>query len=1085
MPKYLITSILFFFAIILVRGQQIINHGILPFVQNYTVEDYKAARQNFDVTQDGLGLMYFANSDEAVLVFDGSQWQRITVPNNSVFSVEADSNTVYVGARNDFGYLKHTADYGLVYQSLLDKVPSRYRSFGNVWQITISPDSQVIYFSPYIIFFYDRDTIRLIHIDSIDVKSLFLRMFNVRNHIYFTLKYRGIYRLVDDTLQYIAGTDTLWDLMAMLPYKNKSVLLYSFYKGFFVYDGKQFKHLQTDLDGFLKQNIYRAIDIKNRYYVFALISGGVLITDHNLVPVQFLNVNTGLYNDKVQNLYLDNQNNLWLALDNGIATVQLFTPFTVFDKNYGFSKSTKIFSALPFDRYLFVANSDGLFWRPWPEYENKIQPFVKFKLVEGVSQKTFTLRTIDDKVFGVNDLGLYYVQDFRAYYLSKIRGLINFIRLKSAPNVIIGVKDALQLFEKTGGKWVSRGIIKNFKEPLRYIAEDPHGFIWGSEKTAGVYRIYLNDSHDSVVKVVHYNSQAGLHGLKSQFKNFVFPVKNNVIFATVNGLYRYNYRSDSFVPIEKLNRLLGQNREVNLIYQDSAGNYWIRRLVKQKDNKYWELDLLKRVDTGYVLIDRPFYPFRNKIFSISQISRHQYIIGSEGRFILYDDRVKFDFTAKFPTYLRMVKLLANDSVLFRGFARQSNVKNDVPILPYKFNDLRFVFSAGYYSNPKNVEYSYYLEGYDESWSPWVKENIKEYSNLPAGNYTFYVRSKNIYDQYGTTASFSFIIRPPWYLTIWAFFLYIILAALLVWLIVYLYTLRLRRQKEYLEEQVRLRTIEIEKQKQEIEAQRDLLAKQNEEIKRKNKDITASIEYAKRIQTAMLPLEETISKYLPEHFIFFKPRDIVSGDFYWFAYKNGKIIIAAVDCTGHGVPGAFMSMIGAEILNTIVLTNGITDPAKILNLLNVYIRTALKQDTTDNQDGMDVALCVIDRQAEVVEFAGAKNPLIYIDKNHQLHKIRGDRQSIGGYQYTKIVSFTKHVIPIDPPMWFYIFSDGYQDQFGGPGRPSKFLTTNFYALLHRIHQLPMKEQKRILEETFEQWKNGHSQTDDILVIGFKL
>ncbi len=236
---------------------------------------------------------------------------------------------------------------------------------------------------------------------------------------------------------------------------------------------------------------------------------------------------------------------------------------------------------------------------------------------------------------------------------------------------------------------------------------------------------------------------------------------------------------------------------------------------------------------------------------------------------------------------------------------------------------------------------------------------------------------------------------------------------------------------------------------------------------------------------MLPLEETISQYLPEHFIFFKPRDIVSGDFYWFAYKNGKIIIAAVDCTGHGVPGAFMSMIGAEILNTIVLTNGITDPAKILNLLNVYIRTALKQDTTDNQDGMDVALCVIDRQAEVVEFAGAKNPLIYIDKNHQLHKIRGDRQSIGGYQYTKIVSFTKHIIPIDPPMWFYIFSDGYQDQFGGPGRPTKFLTTNFYALLHKIHQLPMKEQKRILEETFEKWKNGYSQTDDILVIGFKL
>ncbi len=1081
--RLIITIILFLLPLAGI-AQQIPNKGMLSFIQNYTVEDYKAARQNYDITQDDRGLIYVANTDEAVLVFDGTQWERISVPNSPVLSVENIDGKIYVGAINDFGYLSQTQDYGLVFRSLLDKVPETFRSFGKVWQIARAADSSVVYFSRYALFFYKNDNLKIIYIDSIDRKSLFLRMFPVNDDLYFTLKYKGLYKLQGDSLIYIKGTDSLWDLMAMLPYKNGKLLIYSFYKGFYTYDGKKFEQLTTPWDEFLKQNIYKAITIKNKYYAFALFSGGVLITDFNLRPVQKIDVNSGLFNDKVFSMFLDNQDNLWLALDNGVATVKLFTPFTVFGKNYGFQKSTKILSALLLNDTLFVANSDGLTWKHWTGFEDKTRPVEPFEFVQGVNQKTYLLHNVDNKVFGVNDFGLYYLSDLQPVYLTRERALITFIRLESNPDIIIGARDALQLFVKQDGKWKFKSGIKPFKEPLRYIAEDPHGFLWGSEKTAGVYKFYLNENYDSIVKIVHYNTKSGLHGLPEQFKNFVFRLKDRVIFATTDGFYGYDYQNDRFYPLDSLNALLGENREINLVYQDWNGNLWIRRLVHDGGNKNWELDLIKHTDSGYVLINKPFYPFKNKIFSISQIDRHNYIIGSEGGFILYNSRLKTGKPRKFHTYIRLVKLLATDSVIYRGFADQGQSKEAIPQLPYKFNDLRFVFSAGYYADPKQVQYSFYLKNYEDNWSPWTNENIKEYSNLPAGSYTFYVKARTTSGEQGTIAEYSFVIRPPWYLTPWALMLYFILAVLLVWLIVYLYTLRLRKQKEYLEEQVRLRTIEIEEQKRKIEAQRDLLAKKNEEIQRKNKDITASIEYAKRIQTAMLPLEETISKYLPEHFILFRPRDIVSGDFYWFAYKDGKIIIAAVDCTGHGVPGAFMSMIGAEILNTIVLTNGVTDPAQILNMQNTYIRTALKQDTTDNQDGMDMALCVIDKEAGIVEFAGAKNPLIYIDKYHQLHRIKGDRQSIGGYQYTKRVSFTKHTIVIDSPMWFYIFSDGFQDQFGG-NPPTKFLTKNFYELLHRIHTLPMDEQKRILEQTLEEWKNGYNQTDDILVIGFKL
>jgi len=331
--------------------------------------------------------------------------------------------------------------------------------------------------------------------------------------------------------------------------------------------------------------------------------------------------------------------------------------------------------------------------------------------------------------------------------------------------------------------------------------------------------------------------------------------------------------------------------------------------------------------------------------------------------------------------------------------------------------------------------------------------------------------------------------------------------------------RLRKQKEHLEQLVKERTIEItikntelEQQKEEImaqrdeiearnselytknaelaekniqiEAQRDKLSETNKIIQDKNKNITASITYAKRIQEAMLPLREKIDQALNENFILFKPRDIVSGDFYWFATKNDKIIYTAVDCTGHGVPGAFMSMIGSEILTTIV-SQGITTPAEILDLKNKYVRTALKQEQTENQDGMDMSLCTIDKRTKIVEWAGAKNPLIYI-KNNELFHLKGDMQSIGGHQMTKAEKkFTNYEVSYaDAPTYFYTFTDGYQDQFGGD-KSRKFMVKRLKEILLEVHQKPMEEQRRALDFHIEEWMKDVDQTDDILVIGFKL
>lgn len=312
------------------------------------------------------------------------------------------------------------------------------------------------------------------------------------------------------------------------------------------------------------------------------------------------------------------------------------------------------------------------------------------------------------------------------------------------------------------------------------------------------------------------------------------------------------------------------------------------------------------------------------------------------------------------------------------------------------------------------------------------------------------------------------------------------------------------------------------QNDEIVLQRDEIENKNKElegalvqIKEQNHNITSSINYAQRIQQAMLPSENNLKRFLPESFILFKPREIVSGDFYWFSdvnsnsilnqYQfnenednedldeieikkriNNEFIISAVDCTGHGVPGAFMSMIGFNLLNTIV-SKGIVEADLILNELHKSIRLALKQYKNDNRDGMDIALCVINKERNKIEYAGAKNPLIYI-QNNKITRIKADRKAIGGLQIvTKEPKreFTKNILEITEPTWCYIFSDGYADQFGGKEN-FKFMSENFENLLLQIHQKPMCEQKIILDKTIEEWKGAkNKQTDDILVIGFKL
>lgn len=271
----------------------------------------------------------------------------------------------------------------------------------------------------------------------------------------------------------------------------------------------------------------------------------------------------------------------------------------------------------------------------------------------------------------------------------------------------------------------------------------------------------------------------------------------------------------------------------------------------------------------------------------------------------------------------------------------------------------------------------------------------------------------------------------------------------------------------------------------LQNQNKTIQQQSEVITKINQDWQSSVTYAKRIQEAMLPHRQNIGLFLSEYFIYFRPKDIVSGDIYWFYQIDAfRAILACVDCTGHGVPGAFMSMLANASLSKIVENQGITNPSEILNQLHLEVVNNLNQNTTENRDGMEMNVCLIDKQHKTVTFAGAVNPIICVE-NGNLTEIKGDKLPIGGMQLDEIRNYTSHTIEIKPNANFYIFTDGYQDQFGGD-KDKKFMIKRMRTMFLANHNKSMEEQEQAIETTMKNWmENSVQQIDDMLVVGFRV
>ncbi|MBA3971031.1 MAG: SpoIIE family protein phosphatase, partial [Bacteroidetes bacterium] len=603
--------------------------------------------------------------------------------------------------------------------------------------------------------------------------------------------------------------------------------------------------------------------------------------------------------------------------------------------------------------------------------------------------------------------------------------------------------------------------------------------VWIATK-GGIFKI------DKVARsTVHFTTESGLtHNNINQ----VIMGENNLVWVATHSNYISNINQEG--DVENIQIYDGSELiNVSGIAEDNKGTIWISTLgngvfvLKNKVvSKYTVAQGLKSNYCYSIVQDGSGNIWTGHRLGLSRIktATNEINVFDKNEGVLGDCNFTASFTdtdgftwfgttlgvAKFdphkdiknitPPIINITSFKLNDKEL--DYTRDT-------ILPYDNYRLRIDFVGITFKSNTNILFQYKLEGYDAEWSDKTNSPFAQYGKLNEGEYTFLLRAFNN-DGVSNQSPFSIkiVIAAPLWKRPW----FIILCIALVLYSFYLW-LKFRERNH--------RQFELQLQKALNAKTREVVA-QKEEIEKKNKDITDSIRYAKRIQDAILPDLSALKKIVPESFIFFQPRDIVSGDFYWFKKYGDLLILVCADATGHGVPGAFMSMIGSTLLKDIVSRKGIDSPAFSLALLDEEIKILLKQTEGEHhqtQDGVDVIICEVNLKTHFVRIASTKRPVI-IAKDNELLTLKKENTETQQYE-TKDIQLKKGDT-------IYMFTDGYPDQFGGDAG-KKIKISSIKTILSDINTLPMAKQEMIIENHFNKWKGGFEQIDDVLFIGLKL
>ena len=560
----------------------------------------------------------------------------------------------------------------------------------------------------------------------------------------------------------------------------------------------------------------------------------------------------GIQNNTILSIYSDNDNNLWLGLDNGIDFIKVSSPmsFLYTKKEIGAG-----YTSLIFNNILYLGTNQGLFSKEWFEDENPLDQQCEFKLVENTKGQIWNLANIDGTLFCGHNNGIYIIEKDRARLISEVEGGWIFLQLPDYPdNVIAGTYTGLILFEREAGypkSWKFKSVINGFAESCREMKVDKEGSIWMSHAYKGVYRIKLNDKLDTITDIKYFNSASGL---PSDFGNTILKFKDEVIVSTVNGFYKYHEPQDNFEQYNYFNDIFGGRQKINKIFTDSNGDFWYFG-----ENGLFVLK--KNYDGTYNIEQIPFNYLRGTFIStfesIYQINHNNFIISTEDGFVHFDPSILRQYNKSFRTLLRKVEIL-HDSVLFGGTFIDTNKiiipgrpENQIDYINHKYNSIRFSISAPFYESKNNIQFSYYLQEFDDGWSGWTDNTSREYTNLAQGDYIFRAKARNVFNIESDESVYQFVVLPPWYRSKWAYLGYLIFIVSLVLIFIRILVARIEKEKEkvkdkkdrqlreqkekYMQESLiaEQQIISLKNEKLEIEVQRN-----KAELESKSKELAA-------------------------------------------------------------------------------------------------------------------------------------------------------------------------------------------------------------------------------------------------------
>jgi serine phosphatase RsbU (regulator of sigma subunit)/ligand-binding sensor domain-containing protein len=1097
-----------------------------PDIINYSSQITRGPEYNWSIVVDKSNVVYLGNDTKGIIRFDGHNWSVIPVRKEPVIRVLhiARDGVIYVGGSYEFGYLQPEGNGTIKYVSISSrfdntatdstekKMPGQDKSLksvpiGQILSI-ISRGSQIYFEGQESLFIYDAaiDSVKYINLRKYGLVQV-ITMAEVNNRIILSDNVSGLFELKDDKPVPLRGGEffAMKQLRVIMPDKDSNLFIGTYTEGVYLLDLKTGKVSNSVLEPALNEKLktaqlYTSVDLHTGERLLATTQDGIFIIDkdHKLIG-KWDNKTTDMADNSVTAFYLGNNpgSELWFSSNGYVSKAYVGLPFTGISPRTGFKGSLN--SVINFEGTIYLSSDLGLF----ASYTS-IDGTQAFKRVGDINKSVYSLcigNSGNNKfLLAGTNMGLYQIlSDGRIILVDEQ------IQYSGAPqHDIYSLRSVIQSAKFPGRFYLgmeAKGIvILDYNEKGWRFVKQVKSAIQGNVQslleneagdlfifTALPMGIFKLSPQDTVP--VEFTSK---DGLPEASINGISKINGNIVATTGKGLLKYDIETHLWVPYDNL--LGGYTKDLFCkdIIQDNDGDIW---LTTQEDKIH---EIFFRKDSA------GFKPYKGPLNPLPNVDKYdfRYLEGrywmTKSKSIYVIDKNKIFYEQPSVSALLNKVVIGEDSLLmnttfYRTLPDKKNVVSadnrakPVPQIRFKYNSVSFSWTMPYYIEEEATLYSYKLEGLDKGWSKWDKLFYKDYTYLPFGKYTFRVKAKTSTGIESKEAVFEFSILKPWYFTTVMIILYFLGFVALIIIIIMAYTRKLKNENIRLEGIVAERTAVVVKQKEELES---------------------SIHYASRIQMALLPSEAILSQNLKNYFILFKPRDIVSGDFYWMTKKENRLYIVAADCTGHGVPGAFMSLLGMSFLDEIIDKVGSPRADQILSELRLHVTESLKQSGGDDEakDGMDMALLVIDFNVSKIEFSGAYNPCFRVRKMteeetknyHDDNMEMPDGSMSNGKYLLETIYASKMPIGISSRMdekfvfydWtlekgisYYLFSDGYIDQFGGEhGR--KFMKKNFKRLILDIQDYPMNKQKELLDQNLKTWMGHSPQIDDILVMGLR-